>query len=111
MFGEAKEIKIKFYQKTDIPFKTLEIQGFKRKLYFDNVKTLQLFFKSIKEAKQILKSFQPDVVIGTGGYVSGAVVYAAAKMKIPTIVHEQNSIPGITNKFLSRYATKVGDLL
>lgn len=106
--GGKRGLENKILPKTDIPFKTLEIQGFKRKLSFDNVKTLQLFFKSIKEAKQILKSFQPDVVIGTGGYVSGAVVYAAAKMKIPTIVHEQNSIPGMTNKFLSRYATKIG---
>ena len=47
------------------------------------------------------------MVVGTGGYVAGPVVYAAAKLKIPTIVHEQNSIPGITNKFLSRYVTRV----
>lgn len=46
-------------------------------------------------------------MIGTGGYVSGSVVYAATRLKIPTIVHEQNSIPGMTNKFLSKYATKV----
>ena len=46
-------------------------------------------------------------MIGTGGYVCGPVVYAAAKLKIPTIVHEQNSVPGLTNKFLSRYVNKV----
>ena len=46
------------------------------------------------------------MVIGTGGYVSGAVVYAAHQLKIPTIIHEQNSIPGMTNKFLSRYVDK-----
>lgn len=46
-------------------------------------------------------------MIGTGGYVSGAVVYAAARLKIPTIIHEQNSVPGVTNKFLSRYVSKI----
>ncbi|MFQ7237245.1 MAG: undecaprenyldiphospho-muramoylpentapeptide beta-N-acetylglucosaminyltransferase, partial [Enterococcus hulanensis] len=69
---------------------------------------VQLFIESIKRSKEILREFKPDVVIGTGGYVSGSVVYAAARMKIPTIVHEQNSVPGITNKFLSRFADKVG---
>jgi UDP-N-acetylglucosamine--N-acetylmuramyl-(pentapeptide) pyrophosphoryl-undecaprenol N-acetylglucosamine transferase len=55
----------------------------------------------------MIKEFKPDIVIGTGGYVCGPVVYAAAKLKIPTIVHEQNSVPGLTNKFLSRYVNKI----
>ncbi len=46
-----------------------------------------------------MKEFKPDVVIGTGGYVCGPVVYAATKLNIPTMIHEQNSLPGITNKF------------
>lgn len=91
----------------DIPFKTIEIQGFRRSLSPQNFKTIYLFLNSIGKAKKIIKEFKPDVVIGTGGYVSGSVVYAAKQLKIPTIIHEQNSIPGITNKFLSRYATKV----
>lgn len=105
--GATRGLENKILPTTDIPFKTLEIQGFKRSLSLDNLKTIQLFLKSISSAKKILKEFQPDVVIGTGGYVSGAVVYAAAKMNIPTIVHEQNSVPGITNKFLARYVDKV----
>lgn len=59
------------------------------------------------KSKSYLKEFKPDAVIGTGGYVCGPVVYAAAKMGIPTIIHEQNSLPGITNKFLSKYVNKV----
>ena len=47
-------------------------------------------------------------MIGTGGYVSGAVVFQASRMHIPTIIHEQNSVPGITNKFLARYVDKIG---
>ncbi|MFV0558461.1 MAG: undecaprenyldiphospho-muramoylpentapeptide beta-N-acetylglucosaminyltransferase [Enterococcus sp.] len=105
--GGKKGLENKILPKTDVPFKTLEIQGFRRSFSMDNVRTIQLFLKSLKEAKQILREFQPDVVIGTGGYVSGAVVYAAAKLKIPTIVHEQNSVPGVTNKFLSRYVDKI----
>ncbi len=105
--GAQRGLENKIVPDTGIPFRTLEIQGFRRKLSLYNVKTIQLFLKSIRAAKQILKEFQPDVVIGTGGYVSGAVVYAAAKLNIPTIIHEQNSVPGMTNKFLSRYVDRI----
>ncbi|WP_137663345.1 undecaprenyldiphospho-muramoylpentapeptide beta-N-acetylglucosaminyltransferase [Enterococcus hulanensis] len=106
--GTHRGLENKIVPETGISFKTIKIQGFKRKLSFENIKTVQLFVESIKRSKEILREFKPDVVIGTGGYVSGSVVYAAARMKIPTIVHEQNSVPGITNKFLSRFADKVG---
>jgi UDP-N-acetylglucosamine--N-acetylmuramyl-(pentapeptide) pyrophosphoryl-undecaprenol N-acetylglucosamine transferase len=65
------------------------------------------FIKGVQDSKRILKEFQPDIVIGTGGYVCGPVVYAAKGLGIPTIIHEQNSVPGLTNKFLSRYVTKI----
>ncbi|MGM7720274.1 undecaprenyldiphospho-muramoylpentapeptide beta-N-acetylglucosaminyltransferase [Metabacillus sp. Hm71] len=90
-----------------IDFKAIEITGFKRKLSFENVKTVTRFLKGVKVSKKYLRDFKPDVVIGTGGYVCGPVVYAASKLNIPTIIHEQNSLPGITNKFLSRYVDKV----
>ncbi|MDU5335656.1 undecaprenyldiphospho-muramoylpentapeptide beta-N-acetylglucosaminyltransferase [Enterococcus sp.] len=106
--GTHRGLENKIVPETGISFKTIKIQGFKRKLSLDNVKTVQLFLESIKRSKEILREFKPDIVIGTGGYVSGSVVYAAARMKIPTIVHEQNSVPGITNKFLSRFVDRVG---
>ena len=90
-----------------LPFETIEIQGFRRSFSPQNLKTVYLFLTSIGKAKKIIRSFQPDLVIGTGGYVSGSVVVAAKQLKIPTIVHEQNSIPGVTNKFLSRFASRV----
>ncbi|MBB6449384.1 UDP-N-acetylglucosamine--N-acetylmuramyl-(pentapeptide) pyrophosphoryl-undecaprenol N-acetylglucosamine transferase [Geomicrobium halophilum] len=93
--------------KHDIPFKTIEISGFKRKLSFENVKTVQRFLKGTADAKKMIRDFQPDVALGTGGYVAGPVIYAAAKSGVPSIIHEQNSIPGLTNKFLSRYAKHV----
>lgn len=106
--GTHRGLENKIVPETGISFKTIKIQGFKRKLSLDNIKTVQLFLESIKRSKEILREFKPDVVIGTGGYVSGSVVYAAARMKIPTIVHEQNSVSGMTNKFLSRFADRVG---
>ncbi|MHC5249580.1 undecaprenyldiphospho-muramoylpentapeptide beta-N-acetylglucosaminyltransferase [Enterococcus sp. LJL90] len=105
--GAKKGLETEIVPVAGVPFVALEIQGFKRKLSLDNLKTVQLFLKSINQAKKILKEFRPDIVLGTGGYVSGAVVYAASRLKIPTIIHEQNSVPGITNKFLSRYVTKI----
>ncbi|WP_409294461.1 undecaprenyldiphospho-muramoylpentapeptide beta-N-acetylglucosaminyltransferase [Peribacillus sp. SCS-26] len=90
-----------------IPFESIRITGFKRKLSFENVKTIMRFLKGVRDSRKMLKQFKPDIVIGTGGYVCGPVVYAAAKLKIPAVVHEQNSLPGLTNKFLSRYVDKV----
>lgn len=94
-------------KRENIPFKTIHITGFKRKLSFDNVKTVSRFFKGVSDSKKYIKEFKPDVVIGTGGYVCGPVVYAASRLHIPTIIHEQNSVPGLTNKFLSRYVDKI----
>ncbi|GFH40687.1 undecaprenyldiphospho-muramoylpentapeptide beta-N-acetylglucosaminyltransferase [Pseudolactococcus insecticola] len=105
--GTEKGLEAKIVPDNGIRLETVDVQGFKRSLSPDNVKTVYKFLKSVKDAKKIIKSFAPDVVIGTGGYVAGPVVYAAAGLKIPTIIHEQNSIPGVTNKFLSRYVTRV----
>jgi len=105
--GTEKGLESKLVPRENIPFKSIHITGFKRKISFENVKTVLRFLKGVRDSKKMLKEFQPDVVIGTGGYVCGPVVYGAAKMGIPTIVHEQNSIPGLTNKFLSRYVDKV----
>lgn len=66
----------------------------------DKLKALMLFVKSISKAKKILKEFKPDVVIGFGGYPSASVVKAAQLLKIKTIIHEQNSVIGLTNKIL-----------
>lgn len=105
--GTEKGLESQIVREAGIPFETIEIQGFKRSLSLDNVKTIQLFFKAIKRSKELIKAFQPDIIIGTGGYVCGAVVYAGAKLGIKTIIHEQNSVAGVTNKFLAHYADKV----
>ena len=105
--GTEKGLEKDLVSREGLDFKTIEITGFKRSLSLENVKTIWRFLKGVSNSKRILKEFKPDVVIGTGGYVCGPVVYAASKMKIPTIIHEQNSVPGLTNKFLSRYVNKV----
>jgi len=109
--GTQRGLESRIVPEQGIAFKTLEIQGFKRSMNVDgfktNFKTIQLFMHSIKEAKQMIREFKPDVVIGTGGYVSGSLLYAASRLKVPTIVHEQNSAAGVTNKFLARFVDKV----
>ena len=81
--------------------KFIKIHGFKRSLSFKNVKVVAELLSAIHKSKKIIKKFKPDVVVGTGGYVTGPVLYAAAKMKIPTMVHESNAYPGITVRLLS----------
>src|SRR5699024_4726057 len=88
-------------------FKTIRISGIPRKISFETIKAVNKIFLGLRDAKHIIKEFKPDVVIGTGGYVCGPVVYTASKMNIPTMIHEQNALPGITNKILSRYVDVV----
>lgn len=71
------------------------------------VKSLYGILKGVKQCKKIMKKFKPDIVIGVGGYVTVPVVLAAKKLGIKIILHEQNSIPGKANKFLSKFADKV----
>ena len=89
-------------------YEGLEVTGFKRKLSLDNIKTVTNFLGAIKKAKVIIKDFNPDVVIGCGGYVTAPVIYAAKKLGKKTFIHEQNSVVGLANKFLSKYTDKVG---
>lgn len=105
--GSHRGIESTIVPELGIPFEAMTIQGFKRSLSLENFKTVYLFLKSVRRAKKLVREFKPDVVLGTGGYVSGAVLYAAAKQHIPTVIHEQNSVVGVTNKFLSRYVDKI----
>ncbi|WP_125567721.1 undecaprenyldiphospho-muramoylpentapeptide beta-N-acetylglucosaminyltransferase [Companilactobacillus insicii] len=105
--GTENGLESKIVKQAGIKFETIEIRGFKRKLTFENVKVMQLFLSSVGRSKKIVKDFKPDIVIGTGGYVSSAVVYAAHRLHIPTIIHEQNSIAGVTNKFLGHFVDKI----
>ena len=94
--------------KHNIPFESIEIYGFNRKNLLKNFKTLNCYFKALKKCKKIIKDFKPDVVIGVGGYVTVPVIYSAKKLGIKTFIHEQNSIPGKANIYLSKYVDMIG---
>ncbi len=79
----------------------IKIHGFERKFNLQNFKNIFELPKSIIDSKRIIREFKPDIVIGTGGYVSGPVLYAAAKLNIPTLIHESNAYPGVTTRILS----------
>lgn len=99
--GNEGKIEETLVAKAGYPFKAVKTQGFRRKLTLENFKTVQLYLKARSDCKRIIAEFRPDVVIGTGGYVSGPVVAAAQRMGIPTCIHEQNAYPGVTSKMLA----------
>lgn len=85
----------------------LPVQGFDRKNPFKNISVLWKLMKSRRMAKRIIKDFKPNVVVGVGGYASGPTLNMAAKAGIPTLIQEQNSYAGVTNKLLARGAKKI----
>jgi len=87
--------------------KGLWISGLQRELTLKNLMFPFKLISSLWNARKIVKSFKPDVVIGTGGFASGPLLYVAAANKIPTLIQEQNSYPGITNKLLAKKARKI----
>ena len=91
-----------------IPYEEIEITGFIRKLTFDNFKTLFRFFKARKKCLKIISDFKPDVVVGAGGYVTAPVIWAAHKLGYKTFIHEQNSVVGLSNKYLTKYVDRIG---
>lgn len=105
--GTANGLESQIVPQAGIDFKTIDIQGFKRSLSWTNALTLYKFLKSVRQARAMLKEFEADVVVGTGGFVCGPVLYAASRLNIPTIIHEQNSLPGLTNSFLSRFVDRI----
>ncbi len=90
-----------------IKYIPLTIVGFERKITLKNIRTFRYFFSAIKNSKKIIKEFDPDIVVGFGGYVTGPVIYAAMKLGYKTLIHEQNSILGLSNRFLVKYVDKM----
>lgn len=92
---------------TKIPFKTISAQGLPRKLTPALVKSLFVNSKGVAQANKYIKDFKPDLVIGTGGFVCGPTVLMASMNHIPTMIHEQNAYPGMTNRMLASRVNKV----
>ena len=105
--GTEKGIESEIVPRYGYELKTVTVQGFRRKIDLENVKRVFKLCKGLEQSRRIVKKFKPDIVIGTGGYVSGPVLFNSALSKTVTIVHEQNSFPGVTNKILSKVVTKV----
>ena len=89
------------------PIKGLPVAGFDRKNLFKNIPVLLKLFKSQRLAKQIIKDFRPHAAVGVGGYASGPTLKVAGSKGIPTLLQEQNSYAGVTNKLLSKQAKKI----
>lgn len=85
----------------------LPIRGLQRKLTFKNFAVPFKLIQSLMRSKKIIRTFKPDIAIGVGGYASAAVVKVAAKKNVPTLIQEQNSYPGVTNKILAKRAKTI----
>lgn len=109
--GNPEKIEAKLVPKAGYRFEPVKVEGFQRKINWTNIKrnvhAVGCLMKTGGRCKEIIKDFKPDLVIGTGGYVSGPVVRKAAKMGIKTAVHEQNAFAGVTNKLLSKEVDEV----
>ena len=89
------------------PIEGLPVAGFNRKNLFKNFAVIIKLMKSIHKARSIIRNFKPDIAIGVGGYASGPTLKAAQKMGVPTLLQEQNSYAGVTNKLLAQKARKI----
>lgn len=94
--------------KNNIPFETIEVYGFNRKHLLKNIKTIKCLIQSKKKCKKLIQEFKPDIVLGFGGYVTAPVLTTAHKLGYKTFIHEQNSVPGVSNKYLSKKVDLIG---
>lgn len=104
--GTPKGMEAKLVPAAGYRFETIKVAGFQRRISLENIgrnaKAIAYLITSGKRAKQIIEGFKPDIAIGTGGYAAGPVIRKAARMGIPTAIHEQNAYPGVTNKLLAK---------
>ncbi len=105
--GTSRGIENKLLAKTDYPLHHVEIRGLRRSLSLANIKTAFYVLTAPGKAKKLIKSFKPDIVIGTGGYVCWPVLKAAQDMGIPTALHESNAFPGVAVRMLEKRADRI----
>jgi UDP-N-acetylglucosamine--N-acetylmuramyl-(pentapeptide) pyrophosphoryl-undecaprenol N-acetylglucosamine transferase len=105
--GTEHGIEAKIIPREGYPIKFVRSEGIVGKSAFKKVKATVKLALSALDARRILKSLAPDIVIGVGGYSSGAIVLIAGLKSIPTMIHEQNSVPGLTNKILGKIVKRV----
>ena len=105
--GTKKGMENKLVAKAGYPIYHIEMSGLRRSLSLSNIKTAYYYFTAPIKAKKLLLNYQPDVVIGTGGYLCWPLLHAAAKLGIPTAVHESNAIPGKAVKMLENDVDRI----
>ncbi|MBO4574886.1 MAG: undecaprenyldiphospho-muramoylpentapeptide beta-N-acetylglucosaminyltransferase [Bacteroidales bacterium] len=93
--------------KAGYPIEGLWISGFKRELSLDNLSFPFKLISSLVKARRILKRFKPDLVVGVGGFASGPIMRKATSLRIPVVIQEQNSYPGVTNKIVAPKASRI----
>ena len=105
--GTPRGIENKLVGKAGYPMYHVDVRGFRRSLSPRNIQAAYLALISPQRAKKIIRDFQPDIVIGTGGYVSWPILVAASALGVPSAVHESNAMPGVTVRRLSGYVDRV----
>ncbi len=106
-FGTTDRMEKDIIPERGIPYIAIPMKGLNRKQVWKNVTVLKIYLQAIKKAETELKKFKPDIVIGVGGYITAPVLVAANRLGIKTLIHEQNSIPGVSNKLLSKFVNKI----
>lgn len=101
--GTSDRMEKDIVPKFGIEFIGLEMSGLNRKEVLKNFSVIKKYLAAIKKSKEIIRKFNPDIVIGVGGYITAPVLYAAHLLEYKTMIHEQNSIPGLSNKFLGNF--------
>lgn len=105
--GTKKGLENKLVANAGYPIYHIEMRGLRRSLSLSNLKTAYYYFTAPHKAKRLLREFEPDIVIGTGGYLCWPLLHAAAKLGIPCAVHESNAIPGKAVKMLEREVDRI----
>lgn len=109
--GNPRGMEARLVPSAGFDFAPIEIMGFQRQLNWFNIKynvrSVGCLMLSWKRSRRLIGSFSPDVIVGTGGYVSGPILVEGKKMGIPTLTHESNAFPGVTTKLLAKRADKV----
>jgi len=105
--GALGRMEMEKVPKAGYSIKGLEISGFQRSLSAKNLSFPFKVLKSLRVSKQIIKDFKPDVAVGVGGYASGPMLHVASKKRVPALIQEQNSFPGITNRLLAKKVDRI----
>lgn len=105
--GTERGMESRLVPESGYEIRYISARGFNRKKLLKNIETVIDLLRGYSQVKGIISEYRPDLVIGTGGYVSVPVLWAAGRKGIPVYIHEQNAFPGLANRMLSKYANKI----